>query len=308
MIHVPLITPFGSDGRVAAAALEDLAHEVLADGAGGLVALGTTGEPAALDDGERAEVAAVVGRVCDERGARFVVGVGASGTRRAAAGLAALAALPVVPDAALVTVPSFLRPGEAGVVAHFRELAAASPVPLLVYHVPYRTAQPLSAAALAELAGIPGVAGVKYATGRVDGQTVELMGALPDGFEVLAGDDVLAPALFALGAHGAVLASAHLATAAWAHLASGGGTGPDRAALGHRLAALAAAVFREPNPAVVKAVLHAQGRIPTPDVRLPLLPASREAFEDALGALDTLAGPDAYEGARAGAARGRLVP
>lgn len=294
-IHVPLITPFAADGRVAAAALERLAHEVLRDGAGGLVALGTTGEPAGLDDDERAEVAAVVGRVCRERGAHFAVGVGASGTRRAARELAALGALPVVPDAALVTVPPFTRPGASGVLAHFRELAAAGPVPLLVYHVPYRTAQPLTTAELLQLAAIPGVIGVKYATGRIDAEAVALLGAVASGgsgprpgpgpdsgaarrrFAVLAGDDAVAPGMLALGAHGGILASAHLATARWAELAATG----DRT-LGHRLAALAAALFREPNPAVVKAVLHAQGRIPTPEVRLPLLPASPRALADAL--------------------------
>jgi 4-hydroxy-tetrahydrodipicolinate synthase len=291
MIHVPLITPFGPHGQVDAGALEALAHEVLADGAGGLVALGTTAEAAALDPRERAEVTAVVGRVCRERGARFTVGVGSGDTRRAAAELAALGALPDVPDAALVTVPAFTRPGEAGVLAHFRALAAASPVPLLVYHVPYRTAQPLPARALLDLARIEGVTGVKYATGAVDAEAVALLGAVgreadggpAGGFEVLAGDDVLAPAMFALGAHGGILASAHLATGRWAQCEA---TGEQR--LGHRLATLAAALFREPNPAVVKAVLHAHGRIPTPDVRLPLLPASPHSLAASLTALSAL--------------------
>jgi 4-hydroxy-tetrahydrodipicolinate synthase len=282
MIHVPLITPFGPYGQVDAAALEALAHEVLADGAGGLVALGTTAEAAALDPQERAGVTAVVGRVCRERGARFTVGVGSGDTRRAAAELAALAKLPDVPDAALVTVPAFTRPGEAGVLAHFRALAAASPVPLLVYHVPYRTAQPLPARALLELARIEGVAGVKYATGAVDAEAVALLGEVGEvgGFEVLAGDDVLAPAMFALGAHGGILAAAHVATGLWAQCEA---TGERR--LGHRLAALAAALFREPNPVVLKAVLHAQGRIPTPDVRLPLLPPSPHSLSAALALL-----------------------
>ncbi|WNI17023.1 dihydrodipicolinate synthase family protein [Actinacidiphila sp. ITFR-21] len=296
MIHVPLITPFGPDGRVDTRALEALARQVLADGASGLVALGTTGEPAALEDDERAEVAATVGRVCRERGARFVVGAGAGSTRRAARELAALAGARVIPDAALVTVPSFTRPGEAGVLAHFRELAAAGPVPLLVYHVPHRTGQPLTARALRQLAAIPGVIGVKYATGGIDAETVGFLGDHPAGFAVLAGDDALAPALLALGADGAVLASAHLATARWAELAATG----DRH-LGHRLAGLGAALFREPNPAVVKAVLHAHGRIPTPDVRLPLLPASPEALRAALAAEAAVGiGPAAGTGPVAG--------
>lgn len=264
-LYVPLITPFAPGGDIAYDVLEALAAEVLADGADGLVALGTTGEPGSLDEAERARVAEVVGRVCRRAGARFVVGVGDG---RQGPGEWALE-----PDAALATVPPFVRPGEAGVVAHFTALAARSPVPLIVYHVPFRTGQPLPARALRELAAIPGVTGVKYAIGSIDAETVDLLGDRPPGFDVLAGDDVFAPALLALGATGAVAASAHLDTAQWAELAATG----DRA-LGHRLAARAAALFREPNPAVIKAALHAQGRIPTPDVRLPLLPASPQAL------------------------------
>jgi 4-hydroxy-tetrahydrodipicolinate synthase len=295
-VHVPLITPFDADDRVAVGPLKELARAVLRDGAAGIVALGTTGEPGGLDEAERAVVIEAVGRVCREQGARFTLGAGRGSTRQAAGELAALADLPVVPDAALVTVPPFTRPGESGVLAHFTALAAASPVPLIVYYVPYRTGQPLTARALAELAALPGVAGVKYAPGGIDAEAVALLGAahgagdpaqaLPAGFEVLSGDDVFAPALLALGAAGGILASAHLATTRWVELAAGG-TGGAAAdpGLGHRLAALAAAVFREPNPAVVKAVLHAQGRIPTPDVRLPLLPASAEALAGALAGL-----------------------
>ncbi|MFG1810954.1 dihydrodipicolinate synthase family protein [Streptomyces sp. NPDC049040] len=264
-LHVPLITPFTAAGDIAYDALEDLAGEVLAAGAQGLVALGTTGEPESLDDAERGRVVEVVGRVCRAAGARFVVGVG-DGRR-------GLGAWTAAPDAAMATVPAFVRPGEAGVVAHFTALAARSPVPLLVYHVPYRTGQPLTARALREVAAIPGVIGVKYAVGGIDAETVDLLGDRPDGFDVLAGDDVFAPALLALGATGVIAASAHLDTAQWAELTATG----DRA-LGHRLAARAAALFREPNPTVIKAALHAAGRIPTPDVRLPLLPAGPGAL------------------------------
>nr|WSX77676.1 dihydrodipicolinate synthase family protein [Streptomyces sp. NBC_00899] len=264
-LYVPLVTPFAADGGVDYRALEALARDVLAQGADGLVALGTTGEPGSLDEEERGRVAELVGRVCRAAGARFVLGVG-DGRR----GLGEWA---VAPDAVLVTVPAFVRPGEAGVVAHFAGVAARGDVPLVVYHVPYRTGQQLTARALRELAAIPGVAGVKYAVGGIDAETVDLLGDRPAGFDVLAGDDVFAPAMLALGATGAVLASAHLDTAAWVRLAATG----DRE-LGHRLAAQAAALFREPNPTVIKAALHAQGRIPTPGVRLPLLPASPQAL------------------------------
>jgi 4-hydroxy-tetrahydrodipicolinate synthase len=159
-------------------------------------------------------------------------------------------------------------------------------VPLVVYHVPYRTGQPLSAGTLRRIAAIPGVAGLKHAAGGIDAATVDLMADVPPGFAVLGGDDVFAAALLALGAHGAVLASAHVATGAYADLVAAWQAGDAGRArpLGHRLARLSAALFAEPNPTVVKGVLHAQGRIPTAAVRLPLLPASRATVDAALNA------------------------
>ncbi|MCX5151151.1 dihydrodipicolinate synthase family protein [Streptomyces sp. NPDC048550] len=288
-IHVPLVTPFTRSGDVAADALEALAHTVLDEGATGIVALGTTGEPAALDEAERDLVTDVCARVCRERGAMLTVGAGANGTRAAEAALGRLARWPEV-RAALVTVPSFVRPAAAGVLAHFARLAEVSPVPLVVYHIPYRTGQPLDAAALRALGELPGVAGMKYAGGGIGEDAVALLGAPPDGFAVLAGDDVYLSPLLALGASGGILASAHLATARYAELTAAWQAGdvPRARALGHGLARLSAALFAEPNPAVVKAVLHARGRIPTPDVRLPLLPAGEEAVSVALARLAEL--------------------
>ncbi|MFG2981910.1 dihydrodipicolinate synthase family protein [Streptomyces sp. NPDC048258] len=288
-IHVPLVTPFTRTGEIAAEALEALAHEVLDAGATGIVALGTTAETATLDGAERDLVTGVCARVCEERGALLTVGAGASGTRAAEDSLARLARWPQA-RAALVTVPSFVRPSAAGVAAHFARLAEVSPVPLIVYHIPYRTGQPLDAAALRALGSLAGVAGVKYAAGGIGPDTVELLGDLPAGFEVLAGDDAYLSPLLALGAAGGILASAHLATARFAELAAAWRAGDVARArpLGHALARMSAAAFAEPNPAVVKGVLHAQGRIPTPDVRLPLLPASEGAVAATLGRLAEL--------------------
>ncbi|MCY0934877.1 dihydrodipicolinate synthase family protein [Streptomyces sp. H34-S4] len=288
-IHVPLVTPFTSTGEVAYDALEAIAHEVLEAGATGIVALGTTGEPAALDEAERDLVTDVCARVCRERGAALTVGAGASGTRAAEESLARLERWPEA-RAALVTVPAFVRPSAAGVLAHFERLARTSPVPLIVYHVPYRTGLPLDASLLREIGALPGVAAVKYAVGSLDGEAVALLGDLPDGFAVLAGDDAFLSPLLALGAAGGVLASAHIATARFVELAAAWRAGEaDRArALGHTLARLSATLFAEPNPAVIKGVLYSQGRIPTPDVRLPLLPAGRESVAAALRELAAL--------------------
>ncbi|MER6395180.1 dihydrodipicolinate synthase family protein [Kitasatospora sp. NPDC001603] len=283
-IYVPLVTPFAEDGSVALDALEKLAGSLLDDGAAGLVALGTTGEPATLDAAERRAVVDACAAVCADRGAQLVVGAGGADTRAAAEELAGLGARVPGAAAALVTVPAFVRPGEAGTVAHFRALAAASAVPLVVYHIPYRTGQRLSAGALLELAAIDGVVGVKYATGGLDQAAVELLAQAPDGFAVLSGEDAFLAPVLALGGAGGIPASAHLATARFVELTDAWERGdvPRARALGHRLTALATAAFAAPNPAVVKGVLHAQGRIPTPDVRLPLLPAGADEVAVAL--------------------------
>jgi 4-hydroxy-tetrahydrodipicolinate synthase len=195
--------------------------------------------------------------------------------------------------AALTLVPAFLRPGEQGVVAQFAALAAASPVPLVVYHVPYRTAQRLSTGAVRRLADLAGVIGIKYAIGVIDADTVELLAHPPARFTVLGGDDTLISPLLALGASGGILASAHLATNRFVELVEAWRACDAAAArpLGHRLAAMSSAMFAAPNPTVIKAVLHARGRIPSASVRLPLLPADRRVVRSALRLLDGLRAP-----------------
>ena len=284
-IYVPLVTPFGEDGAVATGALAELAHAVLDGGAAGVVALGTTGEAATLDPGERRTVVEVCARVCRERGATLIVGAGSNDTRASVAALRELGEWPEV-SAALVPVPYYTRPAQDGVLAHFTALAAQSPVPLLVYHIPYRTGQELSATTLRRLAEHPRIAGVKYAVGGVDADAVALLADPPARFAVLAGDDAFVSPMLALGAAGGILAAAHLATRRFADLAAAwrGGEVERARALGSGLAAFAAALSTAPNPTVLKGVLHATGRIPTAAVRLPLLPAPPALVGDAVAA------------------------
>jgi 4-hydroxy-tetrahydrodipicolinate synthase len=282
-LYVPLITPFTDEGELATEALEKLARDVIDSGAVGIVALGTTGEHATLTVAERHAVLDIAARACRERGATLIAGAGSNDTASTARELRDLAAWPEV-AAALTVVPYYTRPSEEGVVAHFTRLATDSPVPLIVYNIPYRTGRSLGAATLLELASVPGIIGVKHAVGAVDHDTVLMMAGQPAGFAVLAGDDVFASPLLALGAAGAILASAHLRTAEFAELIAAWHSGRLEQAreLGHRLAPLSAALFAEPNPAVIKGALHALGQIPSPVVRLPLLAAGRDAISAAL--------------------------
>ncbi|WP_436497694.1 dihydrodipicolinate synthase family protein [Actinokineospora sp. HUAS TT18] len=271
-IYVPLITPFTAADTVDLDALADLAHQVIQDGAAGLVALGTTAEVATLEPDEKAAIIDVCAAVARERHVPLIVGAGYNATAKSVAELAELTRPEIT--AALTLVPPFTRPSEAGVVEHFRALTGK--LPLIVYNVPYRTGLTLSARTVLEIANLPGIAGTKHSVGAIDQDTVAILGNRPPGFAVLAGDDVLASPLLALGAEGGILASAHIRTGDFADLVTAWRKGEaDRArALGHDLADLSAKLFAQPNPTVIKAVLHARGRIATPAVRLPLLPAT----------------------------------
>ena len=282
---VPLVTPFDADGGVDLAALERLALEVLDAGADGLVALATTAEASSLDARERDAVIAVCAAVALERGVPLLVGAGTNDTRTTIARHEALGGIDGV-FGSLAVVPYYVRPSEAAIVAHFEAVAARSPVPVVLYNIPYRTGRGLGATALLELAAVDGIVGLKQAVGGVDADTLELLAGAPDGFSVLCGDDAFLLPLLLMGGVGGITASAHLCTDRFAALVAAARDGRVSEARSHAeaLLPLVLALFAEPSPAVLKGVLHADGRIATPDVRMPLGAASAAALERALAA------------------------
>ncbi len=285
-VYVPLITPFASDGSVALDTVEQLCREYLADGCAGIVALGTTGESTALDPAEQRAVIDVCARVCDEHSAQLIVGAGSNSTAKTIAAVEALAGTPAL-AATLIVVPYYVRPSEAGIVAHFEAVAAASPVPVVVYNIPVRTGRNLGPAGMLALARHPNVAGVKQAVGAVDTDTLEILAGAPPEFSVLGGDDAfLLPTMF-MGGAGTISAAAHLCTDRFVAMIECGLAGKvdDGRAHAEALLPMIQACFAEPNPAVFKGVLHAHGRIPTPDVRLPLVGASDSSVQTALAAV-----------------------
>jgi 4-hydroxy-tetrahydrodipicolinate synthase len=279
---VPLVTPFVQDGSVDLAALERLAHEVLDDGADGLVALATTAEASSLDERERDAVIAVCSAVAAQRGVPLIVGAGTNDTRTTIARHEALAGVEGV-TASIAVVPYYVRPSEAAIVAHFQAVAARSPLPIVAYNIPYRTGKGLGTAALLELAGTDGIVAVKQAVGAVDADTLQLLAAAPADFAVLCGDDAFMLPLLLMGARGAIAASAHLCTDRFAALVAAARDGRLDEARAHSeaLLGLVLALFAEPSPAVLKAMLHDAGRIATPDVRMPLQGASPAGLERA---------------------------
>ncbi|MEX1146616.1 MAG: 4-hydroxy-tetrahydrodipicolinate synthase [Acidimicrobiia bacterium] len=286
-VYVPLITPFAADGSVALGALERLSHECLDAGVAGLVPLGTTGESPFLDADEKQGVIDVVAAVCRERTAQLVIGAGTNSTRTTVAAVEALADVDGT-TATLVVVPYYVRPSQAGIVAHFKEVAKRSPVPVVVYNIPARTGRLLEPDGLLELASTKNIIGVKQAAGTLDEPTLRVLAECPDDFAVLSGDDYLLFPVTSLGGSGGICASAHVCIERWVAMTECGIAGKVEEGRTHHEALLpvVATCFAEPNPAVFKAVLHSQGRIPTPDVRLPLVNASATALEHALAAVD----------------------
>ena len=281
-LHVPLVTPFDENGAVDLAALERLAEEVLADGADGLVALSTTAEASSLDERERDAIVAVLARVAVDRGAALTVGAGTNDTRTTSARHEALADVEGV-TAALAVVPYYVRPSEPAIVAHFEAVAARSPVPIVLYNIPYRTGSGLGAGALLELAGTDGIVGLKQAVNGLDADTLRLLSCAPPGFAVLCGDDPFILPLMLMGARGAIAASAHLCTERFAALVAAAAAGrvDEAREQAEALLALVLALFAEPSPAVLKAMLHEAGRIATPALRMPLQAASEAGLERA---------------------------
>lgn len=285
-VYIPLITPFAADGSVALDAIERLCHEYLDAGSAGIVALGTTGESSALDATEQRAVIDTCARVCAERSAQLIVGAGTNSTAKTVAAVETLAGTPAL-TAALIVVPYYVRPSEAGVVAHFQAVAAASPVPIVVYNIPVRTGRNLGPAGMLELAAHPNVTGVKQAVGALDTDTLEILAGAPREFAVLGGDDPFLLPTVLMGGAGAICASAHVCTERFVAMTDCALAGKvdDGRAHSEALLPITQTCFAEPNPAVFKGVLHAQGRIPTPAVRLPLVAASAGAVERAMAAI-----------------------
>lgn len=285
-VWIPLITPFAADGSVDVDAIERLCTEYLDAGVAGIVALGTTGEPTALNDAEKSAVVDTCTRVCAARGAAVIIGTGTNSTSTTIAATRAIASVPAV-IGALVVVPYYVRPSEAGIVEHFRAVAAQSPVPIVIYNIPYRTGRLLGSAALLELASIENIVGVKQSVGAIDSDTLTVLRAAPPGFHVLSGEDPLLYPMVLMGACGGITASAHVCTARFVEMVECGLAGKldDGRAHAEALLPVVQAGFVEPNPAVFKGVLHAQGRIASPSLRLPMTAATPDAVAACLAAI-----------------------
>jgi 4-hydroxy-tetrahydrodipicolinate synthase len=284
-IWVPLITPF-ADGAVDHAALRTLVRRYADAGIAGLVALGTTGEPAALD---AAEQDAVLTTILDEaqaasRGAQplpVLVGVSGNHTASMRERIEQLNPLPIA--GLLIAAPYYIRPSQAGIVGHFTALADASDKPVMLYDIPYRTGVRLELDTLLTLAAHPRIQAVKDCAGSLDTTLALIRDAR---LQVLAGEDLALFNTLCLGGSGAIAASAHLRPERFVALyrALAEGRLEEGRRIFHALVPLIQLAFAEPNPAPVKALLARQGLI-RDELRMPMTRASA-ALAERLSALD----------------------
>ncbi|KQU75970.1 MULTISPECIES: 4-hydroxy-tetrahydrodipicolinate synthase [unclassified Rhizobacter] len=281
-IWVPVVTPFAADGRVDHERLAALVAGLVADGIHGLVACGTTGEAATLDE---AEQAAVLRTVLQAAGGRKVLmGVSGIAPREVAAACRRFGEQPVA--GFLVPPPSYVRPSQQGIVEFYREVAAAAPSAIVVYDIPYRTGTEMSLATLRSIAAIPGVRGLK----DCGGDPRKTQALIADGrLAVLSGEDHNIFTTLCQGGQGAIAASAHLHPRRFVEMydAVQAGDLPLARRLHHALAPMVAALFAEPNPGPLKAQLAALGQV-GPALRAPMTAASapvaaalREAWQQA---------------------------
>jgi 4-hydroxy-tetrahydrodipicolinate synthase len=263
-----LVTPFDAHGEVDADAFAKLVDWQIAEGIHGLVPVGSTGEAATMTLAERVSVV----RLCAERVAgRAPVIAGAGGNDTRVAIETSKAMLGTGATHLLHVSPMYSKPPQRGILAHFRAIADASPLPVVVYNVPGRTASNIEAETTLALAAHENIVAVKEASGN-PAQISEVIRHAPKGFSVLSGDDAITLGVIAAGGQGVVSVVSNAVPRAMADLCRRALEGKMEAArtLHLQLHAFMQSAFCESNPIPVKAALAMMGRIQN-HLRLPLV-------------------------------------
>jgi 4-hydroxy-tetrahydrodipicolinate synthase len=277
-----LVTPF-SGGRVAEDTFRQFVEWQIAEGSNGLVPCGTTGESATLSREEHRDVIAQTVEIAKGR-VPVIAGCGSYST--AAAIELVRAAADVGADAALVVVPYYNKPSQAGLAAHFTAIAEASPLPIVVYNVPSRTVSDISVETLAEVARHPRIVAVKDATGNLGRVSAQRL-ACGEDFIQLSGNDDMALGFNAMGGVGCISVTANVAPKLCSEFqaATREGRWDEALKLQDRLYPLHAALFSDASPGPTKyALSRLQPGFPA-ELRLPLVEpseASKRAVDAAL--------------------------
>jgi len=264
---VAIVTPMRPDGSLDLAAWQRLLDFHLDNGTSGIVVGGTTGESVSLTDEEIVELARYA---CEyvKRRIPVIAGAGTSSTAATVARVRLLSRLPL--DALLVVTPAYNRPTQEGLYRHFAAVAQSTPLPVVLYNVPSRTAVDMLPATVARLAQLSGIVGIKEAVAQI-GRVRQLLDSCADGFVVLSGDDATAREAMLAGARGVISVTANVVPRAMADLAAAALAGERVAAerLDTSLLGLHRDLFIEANPIPAKWLLARMGLIDA-GIRLPM--------------------------------------
>lgn len=266
-----MATPFGPDGELDLPAAEALADHLVATGSQGLVVAGTTGESPSLTGAETTDLFRCVVEAVGDR-AQVVAGTGKNDT--AATVSATQKAAETGVDGIMLVTPYYNRPNQRGLQRHFRTVAAATDLPIMLYNIPGRTACEILPRTLLDLASdTQTIVAVKDAVGDM-AKASWLAARAPEHFAIFSGDDANCLPLLAVGGTGLVSVAAHLVGEQLAEMIGDFETDPRSARRIHwRLTPLFGVLFAEPSPAPLKAALAMLG-LPGGSLRLPMVPVA----------------------------------
>lgn len=272
---VAIVTPF-RQGKVDERAFAELIEWQIAKGTSGIVPCGTTGESATLSHDEHNRVIELTVEVVRRR-VPVIAGTGSNSTDEAIA--LTRHAKQAGADGALLITPYYNKPTQEGLYRHYKAVAEAVDLPLILYNIPGRTGINMLPATIARLSAIQTIIGVKEGSGSVQ-QASDIVQMCGDRLTVLAGDDSLTLPMMAVGGKGVITVTANIMPAEMAGLVRAVAEGKVEEArrLHFKLSPIFAALFYETNPIPVKEALGLMGKI-DPELRLPLCPMAQDTRE-----------------------------
>ncbi|SFU75991.1 4-hydroxy-tetrahydrodipicolinate synthase [Pseudoduganella namucuonensis] len=279
---VAIVTPMHADGSLDYPGLNKLIDWHIAEGTDAIVIVGTTGESATVTVEEHC---ALIKAAVDHTKGRIPIIAGAGGNSTAEAIKLTRYAKDAGADATLQVVPYYNRPTQEGMYQHFKAIAEAVDLPVILYNVPGRTVADMSNETILRLAEVKNIIGVKDATGNI-GRGLDLLRLAPKSFAVYSGDDPTAMALMLAGGKGNISVTANVAPRAMHELCKAAMEGDVAKAveINNKVFPLHLKLFVEPNPLPVKWALTEMGMMPA-GIRLPLVPLAAEYHETVRGAL-----------------------
>lgn len=280
-LYTAIITPFDEEGKLDETGLIENLHFQLNQGTDGITALGTTGESPTLSKEEKERIIQIAAKETKKKNIPLMVGTGSYSTIQAIENT--LKAAELGADSALVVTPYYNKPTQEGIYQHFKAIASAVDIPIMLYNIQGRTGQNIQTSTLKRLAQIPNIVGVKEASGNLM-QMMDVLEAIQserEDFSVMSGDDALTYSLMTLGGDGIISVASNLIPFQMKALVKtiDEKNWEDARKLHFELLPLFKVLFIETNPIPIKAAMNLMG-FAAGECRLPLCQLSKEHLND----------------------------